>query len=218
MNNERFQTIIFDLDGTIIDSSQGILNSAMYALHKMGIEDVERDSLYSFIGPPLRDSFRTFFKMNDEDSKKAVDYYREYYREKGVLEVSIYDGIAEVLKTLKQQGKQVMMGTSKPEIFARRIAEHLDIAQDFDVIAGGDLEGKRDDKVSVLNYGLEQLGNPGSEEILMVGDRKFDVLGAAKLGIDTLGVLYGFGEQEELEQAGAKWIVENPMDIIEFLS
>ncbi len=218
MNNERFQTIIFDLDGTIIDSAQGILNSAMYALHKMGIEDVERDSLYSFIGPPLRDSFRTFFKMNDEDSKKAVDYYREYYREKGVLEVSIYDGIAEVLKTLKQQGKQVMMGTSKPEIFARRIAEHLDIAQYFDVIAGGDLEGKRDDKVSVLNYGLEQLGNPGSEEILMVGDRKFDVLGAAKLGIDTLGVLYGFGEQEELEQAGAKWIVENPMDIIEFLS
>ncbi|MCR5737350.1 MAG: HAD hydrolase-like protein [Eubacterium sp.] len=218
MNNERFQTIIFDLDGTIIDSAQGILNSAMYALHKMGIEDVERDSLYSFIGPPLRDSFRTFFKMNDEDSKKAVDYYREYYREKGVLEVSIYDGIAEVLKTLKQQGKQVMMGTSKPEIFARRIADHLDIAQYFDVIAGGDLEGKRDDKVSVLNYGLEQLGNPGSEEILMVGDRKFDVLGAAKLGIDTLGVLYGFGEQEELEQAGAKWIVENPMDIIEFLS
>ena len=111
-----------------------------------------------------------------------------------------------------------MMGTSKPEIFARRIADHLDIAQYFDVIAGGDLEGKRDDKVSVLNYGLEQLGNPGSEEILMVGDRKFDVLGAAKLGIDTLGVLYGFGDQEELEQAGAKWIVENPMDIIEFLS
>lgn len=218
MNNERFQTIIFDLDGTIIDSAQGILNSAMYALHKMGIEDVERDSLYSFIGPPLRDSFRTFFKLNEEDSRKAVEYYREYYREKGVLEVSIYDGIAEVLKTLKQQGKQVMMGTSKPETFARRIADHLDIAQYFDVIAGGDLEGKRDDKVSVLNYGLEQLGNPGSEEILMVGDRKFDVLGAAKLGIDTLGVLYGFGEQEELEQAGAKWIVENPIDIIEFLS
>lgn len=218
MMNRDFRTIIFDLDGTLIDSATGILNSAMYALKKMGIEDVERDSLYQFIGPPLKESFKEFFQMDENEAQQAVDFYREYYKEKGVLEVSLYEGIDVVLKELKKQGKQIMMGTSKPEVFAKRIAEHLNIASYFDLIAGANLEGTRDKKVDVLTYGLGQLGNPNPEEILMIGDRKFDVMGAAELNIDTLGVLYGFGDREELEQAGAKWIVNEPLDIIGILS
>ncbi|MCR5703126.1 MAG: HAD hydrolase-like protein [Eubacterium sp.] len=217
MENRIFKTIIFDLDGTLTDSAPGILNSAMYALEKMGIDDIKRESLYSFIGPPLMDSFRAQFQMSEEDARKSVNYYREYYRNKGVLEVALYPGMKEVLAALKEKGYCIMMGTSKPEVFANQIANHLEIDSYFDLIAGANLEGTRDQKVDVLKYGLEKIGTNNPAEILMVGDRKFDVLGAKKLSIDTLGVLYGYGNREELQKAGAKWIVESPVEILEFL-
>ena len=213
MNLGKYDVFIFDLDGTITDSSEGIFNSIIYALDKMGIKEVNRKELVPFIGPPLRDSFKKYFDMNDEDAKRAVSYYREYYSAKGVYELSMYEGVDETLKGLKSHGKRIMLGTSKPEIYAFGIIDKLGIGQYFDFLAGGDLEGKRDQKEDVLSYGLEQMGNPARDKVLMIGDTKFDVIGANKLGIDTLGVSYGFGSMDELKNAGAKWIVDSPEDI-----
>ena len=143
--------------------------------------------------------------------------YRAHYQKKGLYEIELYDGMEETLRALKNAGKTILMGTSKRELFAKKIAEYLNINDCFDLIAGSNFEGTRDKKREVLEYALHQLGIEDFSKVLMVGDRKFDVLGAGELGIDTLGVLYGFGSRNELEAAGAKWIVETPKDIAKLI-
>lgn len=217
MDRQTFQTIIFDLDGTLVNSAQGIFNSILYALKEMGIENVKRESLYPFIGPPMKDSFMEFFHFPQEKALQAVELYRAHYQKKGLYEIELYDGMEETLRALKNAGKTILMGTSKRELFAKKIAEYLNINDCFDLIAGSNFEGTRDKKREVLEYALHQLGIEDFSKVLMVGDRKFDVLGAGELGIDTLGVLYGFGSRNELETAGAKWIVETPKDIAKLI-
>lgn len=214
---KSYDTFFFDLDGTIIDSSMGITNSVMYALKRFGIEETDRTSLYKFIGPPLTESFERFYGFDEEKAIEAVNVYREYYADKGIFEIEVYEGIAETVKALKKAGKKVVVATSKPEIFARRIMEHIGLSEYFDYIAGMGMDGARNTKAEVIDYAIEACQLTEKEKILMIGDREHDVIGAKRIGIDCVGVLYGFGSQEEFEEAGATYIVEKATDVLAFV-
>ncbi len=209
-----YNYILFDLDGTLTDPAEGITNSAAYALEKLGIINTDRTELYPFIGPPLYDSFREFCGLSHEDATKAVSFYRENFREKGIFENKVYDGIPEVLKALKAAGCKLSLATSKPDIFAEKILDHFDLLKYFDFIAASTLAGDRGTKADVVRYALEQLKVEDLSEALMVGDRKFDIEGAKECGIDSVGVIFGYGGREELAVAGATFLAEKPDDIL----
>lgn len=206
--------ILFDLDGTIVDSSEGIINSVAYSLKKFGIEE-NPESLYKFIGPPLRDSFREFYNMNDEDSEKAVDYYREIYSENQIFNVKMYDGISDMMKELKARGLKIVLATSKPTVYAEEILNHIGIDQYFTMIAGSEFNGLRDKKSDVIKHVIERLDIEDVSEVLMVGDRYYDIKGAKDLGIDSIAVLYGFGNIDEFEEYGAENIVSTVKELEE---
>lgn len=215
-----YNTVLFDLDGTLTDPGIGITNSVMYALKKFGMEVEERASLFRFIGPPLKDSFMEFYGFDEEKAEQAVTYYREYYRDKGIFENRVYDGIPELLQQMRKAGRKILLATSKPEVFAKQILEHFDLSQYFDLIAGSDLEGIRNTKGKVIYYALSTYaGQTGQsmemlkQQSVMVGDRHHDIDGAKENQIASIGVLFGYGDREELEAAGADWIVETPEDI-----
>ncbi len=207
MNNKSY--ILFDLDGTLTDPGEGITNSVAYALRKFGIAVEDKKSLYSFIGPPLIDSFTKYYGFSKQQAVKAVEYYREYYREKGIFENQLYDGIPELLKRLCKAGKTVILATSKPEPFAKQILEHFGIDQYFHFVAGATMGETRTKKSEVIAYALERCGISAKEKTVMIGDREMDILGAHSMGLEAIGVLYGYGDRGELETAGADRIVQN---------
>lgn len=208
-----YEYILFDLDGTLTDPAIGITNSVMYALKKYGIEVSDRSELYKFIGPPLRDSFENYYGFSKEESKMAVEYYREYYRDKGIFENLVYDGLEDLLKTLKDNSKILIVATSKPEVFAKQILEHFNIAKYFTYIAGSNLDGTRVKKYEVIKYALESCNVIDLAKAIMIGDREHDIIGAKEAGINSIGVLFGYGDRNELEKAGADIIVETVSDI-----
>ncbi len=210
-----YDVFLFDLDGTLTDSSVGITKSVIYALKKYGIEEEDQKKLYAFIGPPLTESFQKFYGFSAEQSIEAVEYYREYYREIGIFENKVYEGMKETLRQLKEKGKRLMVATSKPEPFARRIIRHFGLASYFEYVAGMELDGGRGTKAEAIAYALQSCGIDDRGKTVMVGDREHDVIGAKKEGLDCIGVLYGFGSREELEKAGADWIIEKPEELCE---
>lgn len=212
-----YTTVMFDLDGTLTDPGEGITNSVAYSLNKFGITVADKTMLYKFIGPPLTDSFEQFYGFSKEKAALAVARYREYYKDKGIFENILYPDIPKLLAQLKKNGKQILVATSKPKIFAERILKHFDIYNYFDYTAGADLEGKLQNKDDVIADALKKCGINNAADTVMVGDRKFDVLGAAKFDINCIGVLYGYGSRTELEQAGAKFIAETPLDILKYI-
>lgn len=205
-----YQTILFDLDGTLTDPGEGITNSVAYALEKFEIKNEDRSQLYKFIGPPLKDSFMEFYGFGEEDSQKAITYYRERFREKGMFENKVYDGIVELLSKLQKAGKQLIIATSKPEEFTLTILKYFDLLQYFDFVAGATMDGSRSEKEEIIHYALEHCQIENLDKTVMVGDRKFDILGAKANGIDSIGVLFGYGSLEELEMAGATYIADSP--------
>lgn len=209
-----YDYFLFDLDGTLTDPGLGITNSVAYALGKYGITVEDRRELYPFIGPPLRQSFSEFYGFDEEKTKEAVAFYREYFSEKGLFENEVYEGIPEVLSQLKQAGKKLLVATSKPEEFTNRILEHFGLAEYFDFVAGATMDETRNEKADIIAYALEQIADADKSKIVMVGDRKFDILGARENGIDSIGVLYGYGSRAELEEAQATFIVEKPEDLL----
>lgn len=218
MNDKKrsYDIFLFDLDGTLTDSSLGITNSVIYALKKFGIEETDRTKLYPFIGPPLPVSFEQFYGFSKDQCAEAVKYYREYYHDRGLFENHVYDGLEDVLRELKRLCKTLVVATSKPEPFARQIIEHFGLAQYFDYVAGAELDGGRGTKEEVIRYALDVCGIKEKTKVLMVGDREHDVFGARGAGIDCLGILYGFGSREELEEAGADYIEEAAEGILKF--
>lgn len=209
-----YDYFLFDLDGTLTDPGLGITNSVAYALGKYGITVEDRRELYPFIGPPLRQSFSEFYGFDEEKTKEAVAFYREYFSEKGLFENEVYEGIPEVLSQLKQAGKKLLVATSKPEEFTNRILEHFGLAEYFDFVAGATMDETRNEKADIIAYALEQIADADKSKIVMVGDRKFDILGARENGIDSIGVLYGYGPRAELEEAQATYIAEKPEDLL----
>lgn len=212
-----YDYILFDLDGTLTDPSEGITRSVEYALNRLGIEVSSRSELLKFIGPPLSVGFKEFYGLSDETADKAVEYYRELFSVKGLFENEVYSGIPEMLEKLKKSGKRLAVATSKPEKFTLRILEHFDLAKYFDFIAAATLDATRNTKESVIKYALENLNPSDLGRVVMVGDRKYDIEGARLNGIASIGVLYGFGSGEELETAGASYTAETVEELSEML-
>lgn len=200
--------LLFDLDGTLTDPKEGITKSVQYALNAFGIKVENRADLCVFIGSPLKDSFMEFYNFSEEDAKKAVLFYREYFREKGMFDNKVYDGAEEILKSFVKQGKKLYVASSKPEIFVRKILEHFELDSYFTFMGGADLHGTRDNKADVIRYVMNECGLTDRSSMVMIGDRKHDILGAREVSIDSVGVLYGYGSRQELEEAGAGQIVE----------
>lgn len=210
---KKYNVILFDLDGTLTDPGVGITNSVAHALAKYGISVEDRAELYKFIGPPLTESFEKFYGFSSEEAKQAVEYYREYYKVKGIYENSVYAGIEKLLETLNENGKTLIVATSKPEIFAKEVLRHFGLDKYFFYIAGGNLDGTRTVKAEVIDYALNAGGVADKSTVVMVGDREHDIIGANKNGVDSIGVLFGYGSREELEAAGASYIAETVEDI-----
>lgn len=209
----KYNTVLFDLDGTLTNPALGITNSVIYALNKFGITDVKREDLYKFIGPPLIYSFREYYGFDEKKALKAVEYYREYFSVKGLFENEIYDGITDLLKFLKCENVRVVLATSKPEKFAVEILKYFDIYKYFDIIAGATMDEKRNEKNQVIEYALSLLDDLDKSRTIMVGDRCYDIDGARQNKIDSLGVLYGFGDINELTLANATYITNNISEI-----
>ncbi len=212
-----YKTILFDLDGTLTDPAEGITNSVAYALERYGIEVPERKELYCFIGPPLTDSFKKYYGFSDSQAVEAVEVFREYFRDKGIFENVMYEGIDTLLSQLKKAGKTVVLATSKPEPFARRILERFGLISNFDIVAGATFDETRVKKADVIAYALSQLPECDLSSCIMVGDREHDVKGALEHGISCIGVLWGYGSKEELQCAGAESIVQNVRELGEKL-
>lgn len=208
-----YHTILFDLDGTLTDPGEGITNSVAYALEKWNIYVENRTELYPFIGPPLKDSFMDFYSFSEEQAEQAVACYREYFQDRGIFENVVYEGVEEMLKTLKSSGRKVILATSKPEEFAVRILEHFHLAAYFDFIGGASMDGTRVKKADVISYALKESKVTDLSGTVMIGDRKHDILGAAQAGLDSIGVLYGYGDEAELREAGALYLAERVEDI-----
>lgn len=206
---KEYQYILFDLDGTLTDPGLGITNSVAYSLEKYGIFVDDRSELYKFIGPPLIDSYMDFYGFHKEKAVQAVDVYREYYAVKGIFENYVYDGIPELLKLLQENGKKIVLATSKPEEYAKIILEHFDLTKYFFYIAGSNMDESRSKKSEVIEYALKKCQIKDKSQAVMIGDREHDIIGAKETGLDSIGVLYGYGDYEELERAGADQIVES---------
>lgn len=208
-----YEIILFDLDGTLTDPKIGITSSVQYALQKMGIVADDIEELTPFIGPPLLNSFKEFYQMSDEEAKQAIVYYRERFTVKGLYENQVYLGMKELLDNLQQQGKILIVATSKPTEFSVKILEHFNLFQYFTAIIGSNLDGTRTDKGDVIEYALTNKNLAERSKIVMVGDRKYDIIGAKKNGIDAIAVTYGYGSYDELAAAKPDYIVSSVKDL-----
>lgn len=200
--------MLFDLDGTLTDPQEGITNSVAYALEQYGIHVEDRSSLNKFIGPPLKDSFMEYYGFAEDRAEEAVWKYREYFNEDGIFENKVYPGIPQMLQRLNDQGKILIVATSKPTVYAKRILERFELSQYFADVQGSEMDGRRTKKEEVISYALEQDQITDNAQAVMIGDREHDIIGAKKCGLDSIGVLFGYGSREELEGCGAGQIVD----------
>ncbi|MDR3113998.1 MAG: HAD hydrolase-like protein [Treponema sp.] len=213
----KYINLLFDLDGTLTNPYPGITNAIQYALKKLHIHEEDPDTLKLFIGPPLEKSFSEYYSFDRKTSRNAVKYYREYFSEKGIYENTLYDEVENVLKTLNSKNKQCMVATSKPEIFAYTILEYFHISAYFKDVVGSNMEGTFVEKEDIIRHIIEKY-TLNRTETIMIGDRKYDILGAHKNGIDSIGVLYGYGSKEELEQASPTYVCPRVTDIVTILA
>lgn len=216
---KKYKFLLFDLDGTITDSEEGILNCVRYGLTSCGFPVPDYDTLKAFIGPPLVVSYQEICGLSYEDTEAAILKYRERYSEKGIFENRLYDGISELLFDLKNSGYKIALATSKPEIFARRILDHFGIAEAFDAVAGSSINREDETKADMIRLAMERLGlaEENKREVLMIGDRKHDILGAKECGVDVAGVKYGYAPEGELTEYGADIIAESVAALRAFL-
>lgn len=213
-----YQYILFDLDGTLTDPKEGITKSVAYALASYGIEVEDLDELCKFIGPPLKDSFMEFYGFGEEQAVEAVEKYREYFRPTGVLENRVYPDVENLLQTLRACGKVLILATSKPTVFANQILKHFGLVPYFTFVAGSELDGTRVRKGEVIRYALEQMKIQELSKVVMVGDREHDMIGAKENGLDSIGVLYGYGSIEEFRKYGADYVAEQVKDLEKLLA
>lgn len=212
-----FNLILFDLDGTLTDSKEGIVNCVKYSLESFGIEEDNEKNLLQFIGPPLYDSFRKIYGFSHNDAEKAVEKYRERFTDIGIFENEIYGDTVPCLKTLKDNGKKLSLATSKPIVFAKRIIEHFEICDFFDYAVGADLDGTRGYKDEVIKEVLRIAPPCDLSKTVIIGDRENDILGAKKCGILSIGLRRGYAQPGELENAGADFICDNLEDAVKLI-
>ncbi|WLR57752.1 HAD family hydrolase [Mesobacillus subterraneus] len=204
-----YKVILLDLDGTITDPKIGITKSVQYALRKMDIASPDVDQLEGFIGTPLQVSFVEYFDFDEHQTEKAIDFYRERFKVKGIVENELYPNILGLLTFLREQSFSLIVATSKPTIFAEQILQHFKIDHYFDLVVGSNLNGTRTSKTEIIQYVLDEYKQYKPEDFLMIGDRKHDIVGANHNGIDSIGVLYGYGSLEELKNSEPTYLVES---------
>lgn len=217
----HFENILFDLDGTIIESAPGVTHSVQYALKQMGIDEPDLKKLEYFVGPPLSQSFKDLYGFTDEQCDEAVGQYRVYYQDRGIVECDPYEGIPELLQELHDAGRHLAVASSKPGDYVIQILKNLGIYELFDVAIGPDMaddtsrkETGNECKARMVRTALEELHAVGTgDATAMVGDRAFDVLGGVTNGVTSVGVVYGYGTREELEEAGAAYVVDTVAEL-----
>lgn len=207
--------ILFDFDGTICDTAEGITKCMQYGLSKMGIE-ASLDELMCFAGPPLTDMLKQVYGMSDEDAEKTLGFYRERYAPTGWKECKPFDGMPQLIKDLRAAGKTVAIATSKPRFFTENILKMFDMYEDFDLVCGSEFDGTRSKKWEVIDYAMQCL-NITPEQAIMVGDRKYDFIGARQCGVKCIGVRFGYAEPGELEAEGAEFIAETSEELYKYL-
>jgi phosphoglycolate phosphatase len=209
--------LFFDLDGTLTDSGEGIMRSAQYALSKMGIEVDDYRTLRKFVGPPLEDSFIEFYGMSAEEAECATAFYRERFAVKGRYENYVYAGIGKSLQTLSDAGHRFVIATSRTARMADEILRYFHLRHHFIYVGGRDEEGRLHSKTDVLLDCLAHL-HISAADALMIGDRHFDIDGAREVGMPSMGVLWGYGDRAEMEEAAADYIVESPEEMVETIA
>ena len=209
--------VLFDLDGTLTDPKEGITKCVQYALKSLGIEPPHADELLDFIGPPLEESFIRRFDMSKEQAGLALKKYRERFSIVGMFENKVYGGIHEMLETLKASGLTLAVASLKPLVFVEKILEKFSLKDYFSAIAGSDLEGTKHTKKQIIDDVFATLSPESLSEVILVGDRYQDIEGAKEAGILSLGVRYGYAEKGELENAGADYIANSPIEITEII-
>ncbi len=215
---KEYKYILMDLDGTITDPMEGITKSIAYALNHFDIKVNDLTELCPFIGPPLKDSFKEFYHFSNEQTDIAIKKYRERFSQVGVFENIIYSGIKEFLTKANKKGFKIFVATSKPTVFAKQILDYFSISDQFLFVGGSELDGNRQQKGDVIKYVLETNNIRDLSKTIMIGDRKYDIIGAKENNIDSMGVLYGYGSHEELTQAGADYIVATTNQLNDFLN
>ncbi len=213
---KHYTHLFLDLDGTLSDSAPGIVRSAQYALEAFGIHVDNLDDLLCFVGPPLEESFQEFYHLTPSQADEAVKVYRRRYEKIGVFENALYPGIPQFLDKARQAGKVLMVATSKPQRMADLVLSHFGIADRF-AFVGGREDSSRRTKEEVIRYVMKENSLTRTEDIVMIGDRKHDVLGAKAVGLDSVGVLYGYGSRDEFQAAGATYIVDTLKELEELL-
>ncbi len=212
-----YKAILFDLDGTLTESGEGITKSVQYALEKLGKPEPDREKLRVFVGPPLLEQFMKYADLDEETARQAVTFYRERYSVTGIFENRPYDGIKEVLETLENKGYILAVSSSKPEYFVEKVLDHFDMTKYFKVVVGSEMNGGRTKKADVIEETLRRLHMENHrDQVIMVGDKEHDVFGAKQAGVSCVAVSYGYGTMEELVNAEPLQIVNSPAQLLDF--
>lgn len=214
---KEYKVIIFDLDGTISDSGVGITKRVQYALKKLNIIEEDLEKLKHFVGPPLKDELIKTYGCSEEQAKQGVEFYRERYAPIGIYETSLYEKVEQLLISLKEKGKIIALATSKPLGMAKEVIKYLHIEQYFDYVMGADLNGPIHNKNDVLLALLNEINSVDKHETVMIGDTIIDIEGANSVGIDSIGVSYGYGVVEEMKEKGAKAIANTPIELLDLV-
>lgn len=213
----KYKIILFDLDGTLSDPKVGITKSVQYALEKMNIVEPDVDKLECFIGPPLQSSFYEHYNFDEEKTDKAIEYYRERFKEKGMFENELYSNIPSLLRMLKEHQFTLVVATSKPTVFFEKILDYFSIDHFFDLVVGSNLDGTRTSKTEIIRYILDKYKEYELDDFIMIGDRKHDIIGGINTGIDSIGVTYGYGSFDELSNSNPTYIVKSVNELWDLL-
>ena len=213
-----YRYLFFDLDGTVTDPMLGITRSVQYALQHFSIEEPDLQALTCYIGPPLVGAFMRYHHLSREQAEQALIWYRERFATTGLFENSVYPGMVQLLQALREQGMVLSIATSKPTVYAQQILDHFELSQYFEHICGSELDGTRSRKAEVIEHALLCNRVSDRSEVVMIGDREHDVIGAREAGVDCIGVLYGYGSLEELTQAGATRVAADLPELFRILT
>ncbi|MFD1736446.1 HAD family hydrolase [Bacillus salitolerans] len=212
-----YKIVLFDLDGTLSDPKVGITKSVQYALNKLGINEPNLNRLDCFIGPPLQETFSSKYGFNEHQTKLAIEFYRERFKEKGMYENTLYPQIPSLLSELKNNGVILVVATSKPTVFSNQILDYFTIRDYFKLVVGSNLDGTRSAKTEIIEYIVQQLNVSSYSDVVMIGDRMHDIIGAKNVGVDSIGVTYGYGSEDELKKCTPTYIVHHVEELRKLL-
>lgn len=215
---KNYSYVIFDFDGTVVDTGEGILKSLQYSFEQMGHEVPDLFDLKKFIGPPIHYSYVTFYGIAEAEVEQYIKKYRERYRKIGIYECFIYDGVLETIKALKKNGVKIGIASSKPISLIYDVMDYLKITEYFDAVVGTQFDdSNHPGKTDLVLESMQKLSDTDKKRTLMVGDRYFDIDGATGAGVDSVGVTYGYGSREEFMEHGATYIIDNAKELLNIL-